>query len=402
MKKLLTIMLFLTVFGFSLFAQNETKESGIKECPMLSMKIPTEMVYPGKKMTFAASLDKTPENLELTYLWGIDRGMIIAGQGTPNIDIDTSGLNGVDLKATVKVEGIDNCELSVTGFGKVRLGGDPELFDEINNLPPKELESRFISFLDEFCKSPSMTSFIVNYGTKKEVGEREKIFRKLIADRQIDEKRVTFVYGGEGDIRTKIWNVLNLSSEECPSVSITAPSAVVRPGEKAFFNVNLLWKTKKQRKIEYVWSIDKGEIVNGQGTPTIEVKFPEDDTTTTAIVNLKGLPKQCNSIFSDTGVVCACVNPELVDEFGGIPNGDLKARLDNFMIRLSGDLQATGYIINYGPKKEIAKRERLFRRHFRQREFQGNRMIFINGGKEKSIRTRLWFVPAGADLSSLN
>ncbi len=77
-------------------------------------------------------------------------------------------------------------------------------------------------------------------------------------------------------------------------------------------------------------------------------------------------------------------------------------RLDNFLITLQNDPNSTGYVINYGSKREVSRREKLFRTHFRDRNFQTDRIVFVNGGIEKRIRTRLWIVPAGADPSEIN
>ena len=60
----------------------------------------------------------------------------------------------------------------------------------------------------------------------------------------------------------------------------------------------------------------------------------------------------------------------------------------------------TGYVINYGPAKQVAKREKLIRDYLtRNRGIDPGRLVFVQGGDEPEIRTRLWRVPQGADTS---
>lgn len=189
----------------------------------------------------------------------------------------------------------------------------------------------------------------------------------------------------------------------CPAISITPPPAMVRPGELQTFTANLDWKDKGATEIEYVWEVDVGKIVSGQGTPTISVSTdPSADITVNATVLIKGLPEECPNSATDAGIVCSCVENELIDEFSNIPDDDLIARLDNLFIRLNGDPNATGYIVNYGSAKNIKSREKLFKDFYKHRKYDLSRIVFVNGGKEKEIRTRLWIVPAGADPTTIN
>lgn len=79
-----------------------------------------------------------------------------------------------------------------------------------------------------------------------------------------------------------------------------------------------------------------------------------------------------------------------IDEFASIPNGDLKARLDNFFVELQNRPDNEGFIVNSGPAKTILRREKLIRNYIFWRKFDSSRIKFINNGFSKEINTELW------------
>jgi hypothetical protein len=153
-----------------------------------------------------------------------------------------------------------------------------------------------------------------------------------------------------------------------------------------------------QTDVTYDWSVDKGTIVEGQGTPVITVSTEGlVDTTVTASVVVGGLCETCPGEDSETGVVAGIIEPILIDEFGPLANDDVRNRLDAFFVELQSNPNDTGYIINYGPPRQVAARERLIRNHIDFRNFPASRIVIVNGGDEPQIRTRLWRVPVGAE-----
>lgn len=182
---------------------------------------------------------------------------------------------------------------------------------------------------------------------------------------------------------------------ECPTISVTGPSAVVQPGETMTFTANVSGGT--QDSVTYDWSVDKGTIIEGQGTPVITVSTDGlEDTTVTATVNVGNLCENCPASDSETGVVAPLPKPVPIDEFGPLANDDVRNRLDQFFIELQNNPNDTGYIINYGPPRLVAARERLIRNHITFRRFDPSRIVIVNGGEEPEIRTSLWRVPVGA------
>jgi hypothetical protein len=102
-------------------------------------------------------------------------------------------------------------------------------------------------------------------------------------------------------------------------------------------------------------------------------------------------------------VVSACAqteNPRLqprkVDELGKITLEQIQALFDVFVNELSKDPTARGYVVNYGPKREMLRRERELVNNIAFRGFGRNRFTIINVGYRNDVLTELWLVPAGA------
>lgn len=190
----------------------------------------------------------------------------------------------------------------------------------------------------------------------------------------------------------------NAEKQDCPTVSVIPPPSVVRVGEAMRFSGKLTGNTDLD-KFEYMWTVDKGRIIKGQGTDSIVVVLDEEgDTTVTATVNILN-QKHCDLSASDTGIVCTCGDPVILDEFGELPTDDLRARFDNVFIYLQNDPKAKAVVINYGLDKDIKARKKLINNHMKFRGYDKNRIIFEDGGREKTIRTLIGLVPEGADPS---
>jgi hypothetical protein len=75
-------------------------------CPTITVDCPTGTIAPGTSATVTVNLSGIGED-KPTYNWSVSAGTITSGQGTSSITIDTTGLSGQNVTATVTVEGID-------------------------------------------------------------------------------------------------------------------------------------------------------------------------------------------------------------------------------------------------------------------------------------------------------
>jgi len=185
----------------------------------------------------------------------------------------------------------------------------------------------------------------------------------------------------------------------CPSLSVTGPAGVTERGGSMTFTANV--SGGSAQNVTYNWSVSAGTISSGQGTPSIMVTAPSDGTTNvTATVSI-GLDVDCGCTkeASETAPVTQPGDAILVDEFGKLPNDDIRGRLDSFFSELSNNPNNQGYIINYGTDKEIAARERLITNHIAFRNFDRSRITLVRGGTsaDGEPRTKLYRIPPGAE-----
>jgi hypothetical protein len=204
-----------------------------------------------------------------------------------------------------------------------------------------------------------------------------------------------------GQTQTRTVTVENcncIKACDCGSLSISGPSGVTNPGDTMTFTATVSGGTATPT---YNWSVSRGTIESGQGTPSIVVRTAAGDAgqNVTATVNLGGVDPACGCTTSANETAPVAPNPEavLVDEFGKMPNDDIRGRLDLFFTELSNNPNNQGYIINYGTDREIAARERLITNHITFRNVDRSRITLVRGGdKGDGGSTKLYRIPPGA------
>jgi hypothetical protein len=184
----------------------------------------------------------------------------------------------------------------------------------------------------------------------------------------------------------------------CPNVSIYCPD-VQQAGTPVTFTASVSGGTPGVTPV-YNWKVSAGQILSGQGSPTITV-----DTAglagqpITATVEVEGYNLDCRATCQAS--VPAPVRPTKFDEIGEIARDDEKARLDVFAIELQNSPGAQGYIIGYGGRvkrfgtgQQRAARARDY--VVTTRGIDASRIVVIDGGTRATGSTQLWIVPAGA------
>jgi hypothetical protein len=183
----------------------------------------------------------------------------------------------------------------------------------------------------------------------------------------------------------------------CPTLSVSGPAGVTSPGDTMTFTANV----SGGPSVTYNWTVSRGTIESGQGTPSIVVRTAIGDagSNVTATVEIGGLDPACNCprSASESGPIATILQALLIDEFGNLPNDDIRGRLDNFFQELSNNPNNQGYIINYGTPIQIAARERLITNHIAFRNFDRSRITLVRGGDTgEGPKTKLYRIPPGA------
>jgi hypothetical protein len=111
-------------------------------CPTLTMSCSDESVVAGALITFTANLRQGTPAVSPTYNWTVSAGTITSGQGATTITVDTSGLAGQTVTATVELGGVDpSCERTKSWSTPIAGLAPPEqiigvVVDEGGNLIP--------------------------------------------------------------------------------------------------------------------------------------------------------------------------------------------------------------------------------------------------------------------------
>lgn len=77
-----------------------------QQCPTVSVECPPSFDY-DKPLRFTVTVHG-PARAAIRYDWEISAGKIVAGQGTPTITVDMSGMGGQGVTASVTIQGLPN------------------------------------------------------------------------------------------------------------------------------------------------------------------------------------------------------------------------------------------------------------------------------------------------------
>ncbi|HEU4833761.1 MAG TPA: Ig-like domain-containing protein, partial [Pyrinomonadaceae bacterium] len=136
-------------------------------CPVVSVSCPSD-VEPNAPITFTASISSGAPGATYTYNWSVSAGTISSGQGTSTITVDTNGLGGQSVTATVNIGGADP---SCTGTSQscttsVKVAPPPaRKFDEYGNIRFNDEKARLDNYAIQLQNEPGSQGTIIVYGS---------------------------------------------------------------------------------------------------------------------------------------------------------------------------------------------------------------------------------------------
>ena len=168
------------------------------DCPTIASACP-DVVDSGQPLVFTAMVGvgiPPPTG----YKWSVSAGTITSGQGTTSIVVDTSGLGGQSITATLEVIGFDpSCPRTTSCTTAVR----PPIierhhFDEYGNIRFNDEKARLDNFAIQLQNEPTAQGYIVAYGACKTEGPARGNRAKgyLVHTRGLDARRVIVIDGG--------------------------------------------------------------------------------------------------------------------------------------------------------------------------------------------------------------
>jgi len=169
-------------------------------CPAIEITCPTTVAI-DQPLTFSSrATGGIPANINPVYNWSVSAGTIIEGQGTDTIKVDTKGLAGQTVRATLSMGGY-TLECSADCAVTIPL---PKLysrkFDEFPDIARNDEKARLDNFAIELQNDPTATAYVVVYpGRTSKRGDVQyhssRIVEYLVHSRGLDEHRIVTLVG---------------------------------------------------------------------------------------------------------------------------------------------------------------------------------------------------------------
>jgi hypothetical protein len=164
-------------------------------CPSIIVSCPDKVMV-NQSVTFSASVTGGSPNITPVYHWTVSAGRIVAGEGTNTITVDTTGLGGQSIKATVTVPGYDalNCSASCAVSIQPETPGCRK-FDVCENCRFNDEKARLDNYGIELQNDPTATAYVIVYpGRGGKPGDvlkhTTRIFDYLVNSRGVDSRRI--------------------------------------------------------------------------------------------------------------------------------------------------------------------------------------------------------------------
>ena len=181
-------------------------------CPTVSVSCPAD-VQQGSPITFNASATGGPSDMVATYNWSVSAGTISSGQGTSSITVDTAGIGGQTVTATVELGGVApecsrtaSCSTSIV----VPVVVTPTRFDEYGNIRFNDEKARLDNYAIQLQNQTGSQGYIVAYGTCEGQGQTraDRAKNYLVNTRGIEAGRIATLDGGcRADLAVELWIV---------------------------------------------------------------------------------------------------------------------------------------------------------------------------------------------------
>ncbi|HEY0004956.1 MAG TPA: hypothetical protein VGB17_09120 [Pyrinomonadaceae bacterium] len=190
-------------------------------CPNITIYCPGN-VAPGQPITFTASVAGGPSSIAPIYNWKVSGGTIISGQGTTSIQVDTAGLAGQSITATLDVGGY-NLACNATCTAQVpTLPLLPRRFDTFPQIRFNDEKARLDNLAIQLQTEPDAKGYIIVYSGRRDrpgaaVARANRAKDYLVNTRHIDAARIITLTAGPRDIQeVELWIVPQGASAPTP------------------------------------------------------------------------------------------------------------------------------------------------------------------------------------------
>ena len=180
-------------------------------CPAIEISCPTNVAL-DQPLTFTSRYSGgVPANVTPVYNWTVSAGTIIEGQGTDTIKVDTRGLAGQTVRASLSMGGYTlecaaDCAVSIPLPRPVG-----RRFDEFPDISRNDEKARLDNYAIELQNDPTATGYVIVYPgrTSKRADVQDhfgRVIEYLVHSRGIDQSRIKTIEGPKRDqLHVDLW-----------------------------------------------------------------------------------------------------------------------------------------------------------------------------------------------------
>jgi hypothetical protein len=213
-------------------------------CPFPVNISAPKQVTDGEIITYTADVSYNG-TAPLRYTWKVtpSSARVISGLGTPTLNVDSTGLGGQRITATLTADDGSSDPACAQSAQAVSLIAPIEKkiivaqeYDECNSCSLDDQKARLDNLAVELQNDPSTRAYIIAYGGRMSpLGQAEKLMSRtrdyLITKRGIDGSRLVVINGGfREEDSVELWIVP--SGAAAPRATPTVQAGEVNPGKK--------------------------------------------------------------------------------------------------------------------------------------------------------------------------
>ncbi|HKO63309.1 MAG TPA: hypothetical protein VJV03_19250 [Pyrinomonadaceae bacterium] len=209
-------------------------------CPYPVILSAPPQVNDGEVITFTADVSYSGST-PLNYTWTVSPGSarVLRGEGTPTIEVESTGFAGQSITATLVVDdgsGEPECRQTATAttvIPPVERERPSRQFDVCCSCSFDDQKARLDNLAVELQADPSTTTYVIAYGGRtSRIGQADLLGSRardyLVSERGIDQSRIVVINGGfkEEDC-VELWIIPSGATPPQPTPTVNAGD--VRP-----------------------------------------------------------------------------------------------------------------------------------------------------------------------------
>jgi hypothetical protein len=195
------LLFYLVLIGFAHAGLRQVPPSSslTQGCPEIRVDCPVTLPVPGEPATFTANVNSSDPNASLTYQWSVSAGTITKGQGTLAITVDTVGLGGASITASLEVNGANaDCPNIASCTMAPYCAVLSRKFDEYGDIAFQDEMAHLDNFATQLENEPGAQGYIASCDNRRGETERraDRARSYLISSKNIDPGRLVVIDGG--------------------------------------------------------------------------------------------------------------------------------------------------------------------------------------------------------------